>query len=81
MCAVPGNSLQETYLQNLFTIRGYDNVWGTRSILRVINPTAIERYRWLVYDVSPDLDQLHTTEQYSVSILQVIIPTAIDRYR
>ena len=37
----------------------------------MINPTTIERYRWLVYDVSPDLDQLHTTDQYSVSLFHI----------
>ena len=66
---ISGNSLEETYLQNLFTIKSYENIWGLRSILRVINPISLERYRWLVNDVSPPLHQLHTTDEYSVSWL------------
>ncbi|KAH3888533.1 hypothetical protein DPMN_012569 [Dreissena polymorpha] len=63
-----GNDLESCYVQNLYTVKHYRNVWGTSSILKVINPDSLEKYRWLVNDVTPRLEDLPSSEGYSVSV-------------
>ncbi|XP_052797406.1 uncharacterized protein LOC128229669 [Mya arenaria] len=71
------NELEEGYIDNLYTVKHYRNVWGTGSILKVINPDALEKYRWLINDITPQLDQLPIVQGYSNQCLVSLIGPAV----
>lgn len=54
-------------MQNLFTVRGYDTVWGLSSILRAVNVHKLARYKWLVEDMTPEPEDLFSEPGYTVS--------------
>jgi len=64
---LPDNELESSYIQNLYTVRYHGTFWGTTSILKVINPVALEKYRWLMGNITPRLEDLPSIEGYSVS--------------
>lgn len=73
------NPLKETNLQSLYTIQNYNNVWGLSSILKVVNPHGIDKYRWLMQDVRPRHDQLPSLEGYSNQVMLALIgPSVFD---
>ncbi|XP_053375797.1 uncharacterized protein LOC123534926 isoform X2 [Mercenaria mercenaria] len=71
------NILKDTYIQNLYTIQNYQNVWGLSSILRVVNPDGLEKYRWLINDITPKLDQLPSFEGFSNQVMVALIGPCI----
>ncbi|WAR03612.1 hypothetical protein MAR_010170 [Mya arenaria] len=71
------NDLESSYIQNLYTIKHYRNVWGAISILKVVNPDALEKYRWLIDDLTPQLDQLPAMEGYSNQVMVALVGPAV----
>ncbi|XP_059149138.1 uncharacterized protein LOC131936245 isoform X2 [Physella acuta] len=72
--------LRETQLIDLFTVQDGGPVWGLRSILRVLNPTMVNRYRWLSDNITPSFNDLYQKEGYSaVSIFVNSVILDIDR--
>ena len=65
---IPGVPLRETRLLNLFTAQDGGPVWGLRSILRVVDTTVVNKYRWLAENLTPAYDDLYQKEGYSVYI-------------
>ncbi|XP_060578920.1 uncharacterized protein LOC132735904 isoform X2 [Ruditapes philippinarum] len=71
------NVLKDSYIQNLYTLHSHQNIWGLSSILRVINPDGLEKYRWLISNITPRLDQLPTVEGYSNQVMVALIGPCI----
>lgn len=71
------NGLKDTYIQNLYTVNSHQNIWGLSSILRVINPDGLQKFRWLVQDVTPRIDQLPSFEGYSNQVMVALVGPCI----
>ncbi|OWF40958.1 uncharacterized protein LOC110463111 isoform X3 [Mizuhopecten yessoensis] len=67
------NNLQESIMQDLFFVRGYDNIWGLSSILRVISPQQISRYKWLVDNMTPEPENLFSEPGYTNQVTVAMV--------
>ncbi|XP_061197779.1 uncharacterized protein LOC133205901 isoform X2 [Saccostrea echinata] len=71
------NALQETYLPNLFCVRGHDTVWGLSSILRAVDPSSLEKYKWLMEDLTPHPEDIMSTQDYSNQVMLALVGPAV----
>ncbi|KAH9515088.1 hypothetical protein Btru_019168 [Bulinus truncatus] len=69
--------LRETRLLDLFTTQEGGPVWGLRSILRVIDTSVINRYRWLSNNITPSFNDLYQREGYSNQVMVALVGAAI----
>ncbi|KAJ8312010.1 hypothetical protein KUTeg_009383 [Tegillarca granosa] len=67
------NNLQESYLPNLYTVRGFDNVWGLSSILRVVNPQMLSKYKWLLNDLTPHPEDVLSIADYTNQVMVALV--------
>jgi hypothetical protein len=61
-----GNALKETFLPYLFTVKNHNTVWGLSSILKVVNPPALSKYKWLLDDLTPHPEDVLSSGDYTV---------------
>nr|XP_022340995.1 uncharacterized protein LOC111135328 isoform X2 [Crassostrea virginica] len=71
------NALQETYLPNLFCVKGHDSVWGLSSILRAVNPSSLEKYQWLMDDLTPHPEDIMSSQDYSNQAMLALVGPAV----
>lgn len=71
------NALQETYIPNLFCVKGHDTVWGLSSILRAVNPSSLEKYQWLMDDLTPHPEDIMSTQDYSNQVMLALVGPAV----
>ncbi|PVD32773.1 hypothetical protein C0Q70_08219 [Pomacea canaliculata] len=69
--------LKETSLLNLYTIKSSEAVWGLKSILRTVNVGALQKYRWLIEDVTPKQDSMFQKEGYSTQVMAALVGAAV----
>ncbi|XP_048252459.1 uncharacterized protein LOC124151887 [Haliotis rufescens] len=74
---VLGTPLQETPVLNLYTPKDNEIVWGLSSVLRTVNPTALQRYRWLTENITPNPDDLYQSEEYSTQVMIALVGPTI----
>ncbi|XP_069135817.1 uncharacterized protein [Argopecten irradians] len=67
------NDLQESIMQNLFLVRGYDTLWGLPSVLRVVNPQRLSRYKWLVDNMTPEPEDLFSEPGYTNQVTVALV--------
>ncbi|XP_021373182.1 uncharacterized protein LOC110463139 [Mizuhopecten yessoensis] len=63
------NSLKETRVAHLFTVRNIEMVWGLSSVLRVVSAQRLIRYKWLVDDLIIDPKKLTLEEGYTADVI------------
>jgi hypothetical protein len=49
---VTDTEFDSSYMDGLVSVRGYNNVWGLGSIVSAVSPTRLQKYSWLVSDLS-----------------------------
>uniref|UniRef100_A0A2C9KZE9 Uncharacterized protein n=1 Tax=Biomphalaria glabrata TaxID=6526 RepID=A0A2C9KZE9_BIOGL len=69
--------LKETRLLDLFTTQEGGPIWGLRSILRVVDTSVINRYRWLSDNITPSYNDLYQKEEYSNQVMIALVGAAI----
>ncbi|CAL1528765.1 unnamed protein product [Lymnaea stagnalis] len=69
--------LRETQLLDLFTPQEGGPVWGLRSLLRVVDTTMMNRYRWLSDNITPSYNDLYQKEGYSNQVMVALVGAAI----
>ena len=53
-------------MSNLYTVRDQEVVWGLSSIMRVVNPTVLSKYKWVLDDLTPNPDEIPSSPDYTV---------------
>ena len=68
MWIFPEMAVQESH-QIAYIVRPVECnfVWGMKHVVQLVDPVKIKQFDWLVKDVSPGKDRLHTDPNYSVS--------------
>ncbi|KAI1886802.1 hypothetical protein AGOR_G00199560 [Albula goreensis] len=57
--------------------KGYSHVWGLPSILRCVNPQEMERYHWMLEDVTPPLSKMGNHSPYTVQVACALLGPCI----
>ncbi|XP_041348903.1 uncharacterized protein LOC121368301 [Gigantopelta aegis] len=68
-----GMALQETQLLNLFTVKDNPFVWGLSSVLRCVDAGVLQRYRWLLDNLTPNPEDVNTEEDYTVQVMTALV--------
>ncbi|KAK7483727.1 hypothetical protein BaRGS_00025048 [Batillaria attramentaria] len=69
--------LTETNLLNLYTVKETGNIWGLKSVLRAVNPQALQKYRWVVDDLTPKRESLFNLDGYSNQVMVALVGAAV----
>lgn len=67
------NALKETFLPYLFTVKNHNTVWGLSSILKVINPQALSKYKWLIDDLTPHPEDVLSSGDYTNQVMLALV--------
>ncbi|KAG9338751.1 hypothetical protein JZ751_025187 [Albula glossodonta] len=69
-----------TAITHVAGAKGYSHVWGLPSILRCVNPQEMERYHWMLEDVTPPLSKMgnHRPCIFSGTLLPASPPPSLD---
>ncbi|XP_052234437.1 uncharacterized protein LOC127846992 isoform X4 [Dreissena polymorpha] len=69
------NDVENHHIETVHTVKHYSSLWGAKSIITVINPAALEKYRWLVTTVTPGL--LADMDQYKTEVMVALTGPAV----
>ncbi|XP_066564078.1 uncharacterized protein LOC136752557 isoform X2 [Amia ocellicauda] len=67
--AFPTSSTAVRYIAGA---KGCSGLWGLPSVLHCVDPQQIERFRWLIEDVTPPLASLSCSSPYSIQVLAAL---------
>lgn len=67
------NSLKETRVAHLYTVRNFEMVWGLSSILRVVSAQRLSRFKWVVDDLVIDPQKLTVEEGYTADVILSVV--------
>ncbi|XP_063416904.1 uncharacterized protein LOC134699224 [Mytilus trossulus] len=71
------NAMKETFLPYLFTVKNHNTVWGLSSILKVINPQALSKYKWLLDDLTPHPEDVLSSGDYTNQVMLALVGSCV----
>lgn len=65
-CIITDTEFDSSYLDEVVCVRGHRYVWGLREVVSAVSPSRLQKYSWLVTNLS-------TFPGYTVSLHKIFV--------